>query len=411
MSACDRYTEPANASARSVQILGRGVLAVLATMHLVAGSQPVDAAPTRQTEAGLSPQNSAGSEGTAVLTDSQASGPYCGVYSLLACLRSVGIEVDIRQLWTVEFIGSVRGSSAAELVRAAEGCGASAVAFKNLGPRELARSTTPMLIHLRSNWSNADYNHWVAFLGFEGDHVRIIDPPHPTHTLSLAELLAGWDGLAIAISRRGHVVDLVGASRRAWALAVVAADALVLLVRPSLVRLGAASLTAGGEIGWRRLGAQGLGIVFFAAAVAGVWRTVDKVGFFRNRFVVAEVQHRYYSVRVPVISREEFEQVVGAPGTVIFDARLSKDFQRGAIPDAIKFPVNAKLPERRELLRRVHPGDQIVVYCQSAGCPFSDKVAQFLRFNGCSRVAIYRGGYREWRLNHPSVQREQTPVP
>ena len=392
-------------------MLGRGVLAVLAAMHLAVGPQSVDAAGTRPAEAGPSRQDSGRSEGAAVLPEPQAGGPYCGIYSLLACLHSVGIAVDIRELWRVEYIGSARGSSAAELVRAAESCGACAVVLKNLTPRDLARSTTPMLLHVRSNWSNADYNHWVAFLGFEGDRVRIMDPPHPTHTLSVAELLAGWDGLAIAISRREHVVGLVGAARRAWALAVVTAGVVVLLVRPLLVRFGAEGLTAGGEMRWRRLGTQGLGIVIVAAAVAGLWHTIHAVGFFRNRFVVAEVQQRYLSMHVPELSREEFERVVGASGTVIFDARLAKDFQRGAIPGAINFPVNATLPERRELLRRAHPGDLIVVYCQSASCPYSDKVAQFLRFNGHWRVVIYRGGYREWQLTHPSLQAEQASAP
>ena len=371
-------------------------LIVLLCQPSLAGQSSTDSRGTPYSAAQLPP---AGPTGTATfgLAEPQVSGPLCGIYSLLACLASLGIECDIQELWRAEFVGSTRGSSAAELVRAAEHCGAHVMVMKNLTHRDLARATTPMLLHMRANWSNAEYNHWVAFLGFEGDRVRVLDPPHPMHTLSQAELLAGWDGLAVALSRQKHDATLVKAARRDWALAVVAAGAILLFVRPSLVRFGANRLLASTDAPWRRLAMQVAGMLFAAGALAGLWHSVSPVGFFWNRFAVAEVTQRYYSVTVREVSREEVERVAGDLRTVIFDARLPKDFQRGAIPGAINFPVNATLPQRRELLRQVHPDSRIIIYCQSAGCPWSDKVAQFLKFNGYKNVAIYRGGYREWQ--------------
>ena len=130
-----------------------------------------------------------------------ARGPYCGIYSLLACLRAVGVDVEVRNLLTMEYVGSPQGSTASELISAAEKCGAHARCFTQLTHRELTRATTPMILHVRNNWADGGRAHWVAFLGFDGNRVSILDPPHPVGTFSPAEVLATWDGLAIAGKR------------------------------------------------------------------------------------------------------------------------------------------------------------------------------------------------------------------
>lgn len=48
------------------------------------------------------------------------AGPYCGVYCLYAVMKLYGQEVDFRQLLKPEYIGSRRGSSLAELKKAAQ---------------------------------------------------------------------------------------------------------------------------------------------------------------------------------------------------------------------------------------------------------------------------------------------------
>ena len=142
-----------------------------------------------------------------------ARGPYCGIYSLLACLRAVGVDVEVRNLLTMEYVGSPQGSTASELISAAEKCGAHARCFTQLTHRELTRATTPMILHVRNNWADGGRAHWVAFLGFDGNRVSILDPPHPVGTFSPAEVLATWDGLAIAVSREPIHDTLIGEAR------------------------------------------------------------------------------------------------------------------------------------------------------------------------------------------------------
>ena len=53
------------------------------------------------------------------LNMNRASGPYCGINSLFLCLDALGIETHPEDYISPEFIGSTKGSSAAELVVAA----------------------------------------------------------------------------------------------------------------------------------------------------------------------------------------------------------------------------------------------------------------------------------------------------
>lgn len=69
-------------------------------------------------------------------TDVGAPTPACGLYSLLACLSAVGIDADPATIWSTRYVGSPTGSSARELISAAERCGATATLYTHLDHRE-----------------------------------------------------------------------------------------------------------------------------------------------------------------------------------------------------------------------------------------------------------------------------------
>jgi len=112
------------------------------------------------------------------LKEIPVAGPYCGIYSLLAILDTFGIQPDIKELLTPEFVGSFQGSSNKELEKAAEKYGLYAITYSGLTWQELQASKSPMILHFRSTSANSDFNHWVAYLGVDGGKARIIDLPH-----------------------------------------------------------------------------------------------------------------------------------------------------------------------------------------------------------------------------------------
>lgn len=331
------------------------------------------------------------------LQEISTSGPYCGIHSLWACLYALDVEFDPKALISVDYIGSSRGSTALELVKAAEACGTYAKGFVQLSPDDLKRADVPMILHMRSDWANRGYHHWVALLGVDRGKARILDVPHPVETISFAELLANWDGLALAVSTSPIDNSLVYAARFRYALIVTVLACVVYLFRPALQGRRGERLDQTRQGRARRLGVQTGVLVGLAGALGLAYHTLAEIGFLANPTAVAEVTRRYYSVDIPERSLTEIKAILDEGECLVVDARRAVDFRRGAIPGAISIPVNSSLSQRQQALRGVSRSTPIVVYCQSAGCRYADEVARFLKFNGYSNVALYRGGYGEWQ--------------
>ncbi len=334
-----------------------------------------------------------------------ADGPYCGVYSLCACLNSVGVKPDLSNLVSLNFIGSYRGSSGNELVAAAESSGAFAKGFIGLTVDDLKSAKTPMILHVRGSWIDRTYNHWIAYLGPAGARARVFDPPQPLDTISFAELLANWDGLAIAVSNAPIDDSLVYKARVnqvAWALCV---SALLLIgrftIRPGEILCGSDSP----NLKLRRIVARA-GFVVVLGSVCGILNhATAETGFLANPDAVAEVTRRYHSANVPICSFDEIVERVKKKEGILIDARLSEDFNRGSIGNARNLPIDSTMAQREHMLRGIDRSSSIVIYCESSNCHYADEIATFLKFNGYTDLAIYRGGYREWicAFGHPTA--------
>jgi hypothetical protein len=147
------------------------------------------------------------------LKEIEVSYPYCGIYSLVTILGTFDKHPDIKTLLIPEYIGSFKGSSNEELVKAAESNGLYAQTYGGLTWHELKTVTSPMILHFRNSFADEKYNHWVAYLGVKGKHARIIDFPKPLEMISFAELMAKWDGTAIVISDKPINSNLIWALR------------------------------------------------------------------------------------------------------------------------------------------------------------------------------------------------------
>jgi hypothetical protein len=77
----------------------------------------------------------------------RASDSYCGVYSLYGAAKSLGIDADLEELIDAQYISSHRGSTADDLVRAAESIGLEATPLKALGIDSLKAAQQPLILH------------------------------------------------------------------------------------------------------------------------------------------------------------------------------------------------------------------------------------------------------------------------
>jgi len=339
------------------------------------------------------------------LKEIEVSGPYCGIYSLLAILDTFGMHPDPKELFTPEFVGSFQGSSNTELIKAAGKYGLHGKTYSGLTWQELQASKSPMILHFRSTYADTKFNHWVAYLGVDGGKARIIDLPHRLTTIPFAELLAKWDGTAIEISQEPIKNDILAASYMNYLTTILFLLGVLVVLKCCVWSPQKEAFSAPTLLQKCKLGIIQSTVLLGILCVSGIlYHALSPVGFLKNPSAVAEVTRRYYSVDIPEIDMIEMDRIVEERTIPLYDARYVRDYNHGTIPGAKNMSINSSLTERQEILGSTSKSQRIVVFCQSSGCGYADEVAQFLKFNGYENVVIYRGGYREWNQKYGTKQ-------
>ncbi len=168
-------------------------------------------------------------------TDSQilryrSSGPYCGIYSVFAASRLLGREMNPRDLLKSEYVGSRKGSSLAELKRAAEDSGLHALAVGRLDTRMLKRSPYPMILHVKRNVDSNAFDHFEVFLGSNSEGALLYDAPRPIRIEPFSVLASRWSGSALVLSASPIDADAFFGPRRAALLIYMLLGGAVLVV-------------------------------------------------------------------------------------------------------------------------------------------------------------------------------------
>jgi len=247
----------------------------------------------------------------------------CGVTAVYAAAKSLGVEANYDRLIHEEFISSRSGSTLGDLVRAAESLGLNSTPLRHLSGASLLRMDVPLVLHVASYGQQDVYNHWVLFLGAENGMARLYDGGEQLDRFPLADLLARWDGVALAIHDSPRSPgDFVGPEITVgifWLAAffVIASCAAV----------------AGREKGGF---ASGLTFLLLTVGVGIVWSCVDKQGLLGSRSTSNYVTAAHDPKAFPEIGREELfrrmERVRDSKEFFLVDARFREDFFAGFIP-------------------------------------------------------------------------------
>jgi rhodanese-related sulfurtransferase len=82
---------------------------------------------------------------------------------------------------------------------------------------------------------------------------------------------------------------------------------------------------------------------------------------------------------------------------ILVDARFPEDFDTEHLRNAINIPPILSLDECRGALDGVEQSKRILIYCQSNGCPYSEKVAKKLLALGFSNIVLFEDGWIGWQ--------------
>lgn len=320
---------------------------------------------------------------------------YCGLYSLHTAMKTLGRDVPFAELVSPRYLGSRKGSSAAELCLAATEHGFQAHVVRNMTCQMLEIADTPILLHVRSTPLATDYDHWMLFLGCHGGRVRIYDGAGTAKSLPQSELSALWDGIGIVVSDRPISLWPLYATGFGTFTACLL---LVLTVRaaiPSLVVTGLA-----GAERWRVVGREVVLLLIATAAFIGGLAVFAPGGYLGHPAMIAGIRDRHIADLCPDIPVEKLQSILqGASPPIVIDARMAPDFKVGHIPGAINFPADSTAtPQRaRALLAGFPRSTPVVIYCQSAGCSYDEHIARLLDAEGFADIRFFSGGWLEWQ--------------
>lgn len=329
-------------------------------------------------------------------------GPYCGLYAVYGAASALGIRPDFESLLDPTFVSGRRGSTIEDLVRATNHVGLSAQALGGLSLASLRESSCPLVLHTTSFGQLSTYNHWLLFVGMQDGRARIVDAGGALFLMDIAELMARWDGVALAISRdpadRTNFDSVELRSLLLWALVVLMTLAGVNLIAR---KVSAASAGSRRTFAISMSSTVCLLIVFIHCRPAlSLWRNDKTVEFIH----AAEGNRTLQELTV-----EEMASLTSlANPPVIFDTRYDGDMSYGHLPGASALPVDLSQAEVAQRVENIPRDRTIVVYCQSQGCLFSDRMAVVLTGFGFTDVQIYRDGWVGWQEKFEARQQQKS---
>ncbi|MHC4397537.1 MAG: cysteine peptidase family C39 domain-containing protein, partial [Planctomycetota bacterium] len=304
----------------------------------------------------------------------RARHPYCGLYCLYTVMKMAGQRPDFRELVKPEYLGSRKGSSLVELKKAAEDNGLYAESVAKLNSRVLKESPHPVILHTKSAADSKDYDHFELFLGTENGRAKIFNPPQPPEIVPFYELAPRWDGTGLIVSAEPIDLGTVFASaRKRLLLYTLVGITVIVILHWARRRWPLATLVNSRSklFGLSIVQAMGFGIL--ALLLGMVYHFANDEGFLAHANATTSLQQAHLGNFIPKVSKKKVERLLGTD-TVFIDARLARDFKAGHMEGAISVPVDANETERYKATAGIGKDAPIVIYCQSAGCKYAEKV-------------------------------------
>lgn len=321
-----------------------------------------------------------------------ASTPFCGLYTLYAALQLMHSDANPDVIFRSEFVSTESGSSTQDLLRAANNAGIDAIVLDRTSISVLKSIKGPTIVHVKASVVAESYSHWMLLI--PDDHSRdalVYDPPEGPMRISWSAFSARWDGTAIVV---GAGPDEHGRLVRRSQLEVAGYVGVFLAV--ICAGKAAARIQGAGSKIIGRASVQVAVIVITSSVVAGMQIVYRPETTSSEQSMIDVIACRQLTLFRSADLGDIGMTAAGRPVTII-DARLKADFDAGHIDGAMNIPV---ISDPRAIARTVEnlPKDApIVVYCQSAGCPYARQVALHLVALGFRNLAIYREGWVGWK--------------
>ena len=157
----------------------------------------------------------------------------------------------------------------------------------------------------------------------------------------------------------------------------------------------------------RRVFLQAIVIVCFGIATGLMFnypllmRSVDRTGTSGGGLVSGTVVEQ----GPKIVSLENVEQLKGK--TLLIDARISELYFEGHLPKALSLPYSEVESRLADFMMQTAKTAPLIIYCSGYGCPDSFDLATRLLSEGYQDVAVFEGGFPQWRDSGKPVETGQ----
>ena len=320
---------------------------------------------------------------------------YCGLNTVYTMLKLSGIDIPFTDLLKPEYIGSQKGSSLAEVEKALSDHGLQTLPVRSLTVDNLRYSEHPLILHVKKTVYSKEPDHYEVFLGVENGKALLFDPPGAPRSEPLHTLLGRWQGTALVVSRTPIDAQVFFWPAR-WANIQLVLGALFAMV---LVRAAGRYLHTPGTPSTRqRLKASFsqlvlVGLTAFACGITANF--FSETGLLVHAEAEDHAKAASFDSFFTKVDKAQVREELSA-GAVFVDARMQPDFERGHLEGAINIQPGATAESCTQAMAGVPLDAPIIVYCQSAACPFAGTVARLLATQGFTNLMYYKGGWRDW---------------
>jgi rhodanese-related sulfurtransferase len=90
------------------------------------------------------------------------------------------------------------------------------------------------------------------------------------------------------------------------------------------------------------------------------------------------------------------DQVRGAPGTLLVDARAAAAYRLGHVPGALSLPLGEFAGAFPRLEPELRQAGLLILYCSDPTCSDSPELARRLWDKGLRNFLLFKGGMEEW---------------
>lgn len=315
----------------------------------------------------------------------------CGANCLYTGLALFHIEPEYTDL-LVKCVDRPDGSSIGALARVAREYGLHAEPLAKLRIDDLRACPYPAILHVRANTSELPYNHFELFVPSAADEGMLFDPPRAPRSVRTSDLDARWSGNAILLSNEPVSFGFLWRSGAARTSIIVVS----VLAMFALLWSGQKLILRWARKGVAPVAVQAAWVCSVALLAASVGNAFVGGGLINRHDLIEGVMDAKFETFLPVLTADDVKAAM-RKGDVIVDARLRPDYQAGHIDGALNIPVDTPQSEVSSTIMEAPLDARIIVYCQSARCPYAKTVAHRISQAGRANLALFKAGWEGWK--------------